>query len=303
MSRLRLAHVSDLHVPSRWRRAPWLYAGKRAIGALNYKLRRAGQHPLAAVEALVRALADDGTIDHVVVTGDLTNVSLEEEFAAARAFLTPLIERRGAAFVSAIPGNHDRYTYGSERRRLFEGVFADLMTSEVETGAPFPFVRFRNGVAILGLDSAVATPPFFATGRLGAEQRARLERALDDPRVRGASFRVALVHHPPLVEGGGRDRALHRLTDDRELVAIAEGRGIDLLLHGHIHVPFLVERGRVRGAGVGSSTFVGSAHAGRLHIYTIEDGRLARIEARSFDAASRRFSAPVAVAWPRAERA
>jgi len=277
---LRLAHVSDLHVPSRWRRAPWLYLGKRIIGALNYQLRRAGQHPLEAVTSLVRALVEDSTIDHVVVTGDLVNVSLPEEFAAARGFLDPLIAR-APGFISVIPGNHDRYTYSSERSRLFERAFADCMTSELDLGAPFPFVRFRKEVAILGLDSAVATPPFFATGRLGPEQRARLERSLEDPRVKQASFRVALVHHPPLVPGGGRDKPLHRLTDDRELVAIAE-RGIDLLLHGHIHVPFTVEKGRVRGIGVGSSTVVAGALLGRLNVYTIEAGKLVSVESRSF---------------------
>lgn len=284
MTALRLAHISDLHVPARWRRAPWLYLGKRLVGTLNYKLRRAGQHPEAAVRALVRSLAEDASIDHVVVTGDLTNVSLPEEFEAAREFLRPLIER-APGFVSAIPGNHDRYTYSSERARIFERTFADCMTSELDSGAPFPFVRFRKGVAILGLDSAVATPPFFATGRLGSEQRARLERVLEEPRVRDASFRVALVHHPPLVAGGGRDRWQHRLEDDRELVAIVEARGVDLLLHGHIHEPFSVERGRVRGIGVGSSTVVRGAHRGRANVYTLEGGKLVTIESRSFDPA------------------
>ncbi len=277
---LRLAHISDLHVPSRWRRAPWLYVGKRLIGALNYKLRRKGQHPESAVTALVRSLVEDASIDHVVVTGDLTNVSLPEEFVAARAFLEPLMAR-APGFVSVIPGNHDRYTYSSERGRLFESVFGDCMTSEVDLGAPFPFVRFRKDVAILGLDSAVATPPFFATGRLGAGQRARLERLLDEPRVKAAGFRVALVHHPPLVEGGGRDRWQHRLTDDRELLGIAE-RGIDLLLHGHIHEPFSVERGRLRGIGVGSSTASTRRLRGRLNVYTIEPGKLVSVEWRSF---------------------
>jgi 3',5'-cyclic AMP phosphodiesterase CpdA len=278
---LRLAHVSDLHVPCRWRKAPWLYFSKRAIGAFNYHVTRAGRHPKAAATALVETLARDASIDHVVVTGDLTNISLEEEFDAAREILRPLIER-APGFVSVIPGNHDRYTYSSERGRFFERVFSDCMTSELDAGAPFPFVRFRKDVAILGLDSAVATLPFLATGRLGDEQRSRLARVLADPRVRDASYRVALIHHPPLVAGGRRDKWRHRLKDDRELLAVAEERGIDLLLHGHIHEPFTVEHGRVRGVGVGSSTYGRGKHRGRIHVYTIEAKQLS-IETLVFD--------------------
>lgn len=288
---MRLAHISDLHVPSRWRRAPWLYLGKTIIGALNYKVRRSGQHPAAAVEALVRSLIEDTTIDHVAITGDLTNISLPEEFTAARRFLEPLIAARGASFVSAIPGNHDRYTYRSQRERLFEKTFGDLMTSDLPTDAPFPFVRLRKDVAIVGLDSGVATLPFLATGRLGEAQRARLERLLDDPRVRGASFRVALVHHPPLTASGGRDKLHHRLTDDKELIAIAERGQLDLVLHGHIHEPYTIEQGRFRGSGCGSSTVVKRGIRGRLNVYVIEDGKLAATEVRSFDSERNLYAA------------
>src|SRR5579871_2984216 len=138
-SELRIAHISDLHIPARWPRAPWHYLGKRAIGALNWNLKRHKDHPLELARALVSELANDPTIDHVVVTGDLTNVSFPEEFESAREVLRPLIERE-SGFLSAIPGNHDRYTFASERRRHFESAFSDCMTSELEGGAPFPFV-------------------------------------------------------------------------------------------------------------------------------------------------------------------
>lgn len=297
----RLAHVSDLHVPSRWPIAPWRYLGKRVLGALNYKIRRAGEHPEATIRALVRDLAADATLDHVVVTGDLTNVSFPEELAAAREWLRPLVERPG--FLTVIPGNHDRYNLFAGRR--FERVFADCQTSDLPLWShPYPFVRLRRGasgageVALIGLDSAVPTPPFFATGTLGAEQRGRLAAALDEPRVRGASYRFVLIHHPPLVQGGKRDRVLHRLTDDRELLALARGRGVDALLHGHVHDPFEVEAprdegmGPLRGFGAGSATRF-HPHPGKMgayNVYAIEAGRLVRAERRTFDPATGSYS-------------
>ena len=40
-----------------------------------------------------------------------------------------------------------------------------------DDGRPgFPWLRRRRGVALIGLSSAVATPPFMATGRLGDGQ-------------------------------------------------------------------------------------------------------------------------------------
>jgi 3',5'-cyclic AMP phosphodiesterase CpdA len=295
VSELRLAHISDLHVPARWPRAPWLYLGKRAIGAANWKLRREGQHPRAALEALVREIAADRSIDHLVITGDLTNVSFPSEFEAAREVLRPLIERE-PGFVSVVPGNHDRYTYASQRARTFERVFADCITSELDTGARYPFVRFRKGAAVIGLDSAIATPLFFATGELGAAQRERLARVLEDPRVRGATFRVVLIHHPPLTATGERDRPLHRLTDDRELLELAQRARVDLLLTGHIHDAFAIERiheGRtLRGIGVGSSTRVQdrAEKLGRWNVYTIGEGSLLSVETRVFDPASGSYS-------------
>lgn len=292
MAETRIAHVSDLHVPSRWPRAPWLYVGKRAIGALNYKVRRAGQHPRRALEALVRHLVEDASLDHVVVTGDLTNVAFPVEFEAARAYLRPLIER-APGFVSVVPGNHDRYTYVSARRAYFEKTFADCIATELDAGetegALYPYVRFRGDVALLGLDSAIATPPLFASGTLGEAQRARLARLLEHPRVRAARFRLVLVHHPPLNQHGERDRALHRLTDDRELLELSARLGIDLILTGHIHDAFSIEHaahGRVvRGIGAGSSTRVDARphKLGRIHVYTIRDGALAGVETRVFD--------------------
>jgi 3',5'-cyclic AMP phosphodiesterase CpdA len=286
---VKLAHVSDLHVPSRWRRAPWLYLGKRLIGTLNYKLKRAREYPEASIRALVSELAGDPSIDHVAITGDLTNVSLPEEFTAARAYLEPLLARPG--FVSIVPGNHDRYTYGSDWGRTFEQFFGAGMTSELDAGAPFPFVRFRKGVAIVGLDTAVATPPFMATGRLGEAQRERLTRLLEDPAVRDASFRVALLHHPPRIANGGRDRGQHRLTDDRELLAIARAKNVSLLLHGHVHDAFRLEDD-VPAFGAGSSTRVHHRpeKMGGINVYSIEGGKLVGFETRTFDPATGRYS-------------
>ena len=97
-------------------------------------------------------------------------------------------------------------------------------------GAPFPFVRRRGPLALIGVSSAVPTPPLMATGRLGRAQLDALDRHLAQMSAEDA-FRVLLVHHP--LHSGSR---MKRLTDSKALRAVLKRRGVELVLHGHDHV-------------------------------------------------------------------
>ena len=113
--------------------------------------------------------------DQIAVTGDLVNLALEAEFAPSRVWLqsvgTP--DR-----VTVIPGNHDAYVRATQHR--FAEAWRDYLAGDAAGGGePFPFVRRRGPLALIGLSSAVPTAPFMATGRLGAAQIARLAAALD----------------------------------------------------------------------------------------------------------------------------
>ena len=81
---MKLAHFSDVHALSLDGARPWQFLNKRVAGYLNLRLNRREKHPVA----LFRAIVDDlnaRPVDHVVVTGDLTNLSLRPEFELARA--------------------------------------------------------------------------------------------------------------------------------------------------------------------------------------------------------------------------
>jgi 3',5'-cyclic AMP phosphodiesterase CpdA len=92
----------------------------------------------------------------------------------------------------------------------------------------FPYLRRRDGVAIIGLCSGVPTLPFVASGKLGAAQLARLERLLRETRE---DVRVVLIHHPPVDGGGG----IRNLGDHRQLAEVLLREGAELVLHGHSH--------------------------------------------------------------------
>ena len=87
----------------------------------------------------------------LVVTGDLTNLSLPSEFRRARQALDSL--PFGPKAVTAIPGNHDVYVWGAYFGRTFEKMllpYAQSDGAKPDELAPWPIVRVRDGVEIIG---------------------------------------------------------------------------------------------------------------------------------------------------------
>jgi 3',5'-cyclic AMP phosphodiesterase CpdA len=144
----------------------------------------------------------------------------------ARAFLARL---GPPDRVTAIPGNHDAYVRGAEARYL--AAWKDYLSGDVTEATPFPFVRRRGPVAIVALSTAVATLPFFATGRLRGQQLARFESLLATLR-RENCFRVVLIHHPP----AGERSWLRRFEDAEAFRGVVARHGADLVLTGHDHI-------------------------------------------------------------------
>jgi 3',5'-cyclic AMP phosphodiesterase CpdA len=113
----------------------------------------------------------------------------------------------------------------------FSGACREFMTGDGKYGYIFPFVRKRGSLALIGVSTAVASPPLMATGRVGEAQAEALVDALAEAGREGL-FRVVLLHHSPLPGRAHWDR---RLTDaPRVRAAIGRG-GAELVLHGHNH--------------------------------------------------------------------
>src|SRR5262245_50154103 len=95
-----LAHLSDPHLAPLPRPRLAELAGKRAIGYLNWLRKRRAMH---RTDVLARIVADlkAQAPDHIAVTGDLTNISLPNEFAPARTWLDGLGPSSG---VTLVPG-------------------------------------------------------------------------------------------------------------------------------------------------------------------------------------------------------
>jgi 3',5'-cyclic AMP phosphodiesterase CpdA len=103
--------------------------------------------------------------------------------------------------------------------------------SDEGQNTPFPFLRRRGPIALVGLSTAVPTLPFFASGRLGSDQLDRLAIVLERL-SREKLFRVVLIHHPP----AGERSWLKRLEDARGFRDVIALYGAELILSGHDHI-------------------------------------------------------------------
>lgn len=244
---LRFVHLSDIHLLDLRGVRPWDYLNKRITGRLNLAVKRRRQHDEAIFEHAIEASVALGA-ERVVVTGDLTNLSLPSEFAHVHARLAAL----GVPF-TVIPGNHDAYTKGAVREQLFDRYFREFMEGERQAG-DFPFVQRFGEVALVGVSTAVASLPLFATGLLGPDQLRRLDTVLARLGDEGCT-RVVLIHHPP-VAGVARPR--HDLLDLGAFGEVIASRGAELILHGHEHRTLLTTlpgpRGDVPVHGIASGT-------------------------------------------------
>jgi 3',5'-cyclic AMP phosphodiesterase CpdA len=265
MAPFTLAHLSDPHLPPLPQPRLAELAGKRALGYLNWTRNRQNVHQRGVLDALVSDLRAQAP-DHIAVTGDLVNLALEAEFSPALQWLdsvgTP--DR-----VTVIPGNHDTYVRATQHR--FAEVWRDYLGGDdAADGAIFPALRRRGPLALIGVSSAVPTPPLMATGWLGRAQLEALERML--VRLEGEqAFRVLLIHHP--LRSHSRFK---RLTDASDVLAILARHGVELILHGHDHVHSTIRvdgpNGAIPVVGVPSASAVahGRYPAAAYNLFSIE---------------------------------
>jgi 3',5'-cyclic AMP phosphodiesterase CpdA len=265
----RLAHVTDPHFRGFAGARPGQFFNKRLVGALNIVVNRRRKHRMELLEAMGRDLRARA-VDHLAVTGDLGNISLEGEWQVARRWL----EAQGDGEASTvIPGNHDAYVAEVVEGRSFERIFEPYQRADLRRGGEtYPFVRLRGDVALIGVNSCVATGDLGAWGRIGEAQLARLEALLTAPEV-ARRTRVVLLHHPPVVHRPGEDR---NLRDRAALVALLGRTGAALVLHGHDHRDEHAVIDGPGGAkipvvGAGSASYAGKPeHRARYNVYEIE---------------------------------
>jgi 3',5'-cyclic AMP phosphodiesterase CpdA len=175
----RIVHLSDLHIRSDLCKA----------NDFDDSLDQAGLR----THNLVAYINNNHPDAHVVITGDITDSGTSTSLRVAKDLLGRWFHPRR---LSVVLGNHDCGSYGNrylpERVREFKRTF----NQTVDGGLRFPWIKFQQPLAILGLDStAGANETALARGRLGDEQIDWLTaRVAQLPPV---WIPVVLLHHDP----------------------------------------------------------------------------------------------------------
>lgn len=179
------------------------------------------------LEALV-ALSARLSPDLLVLSGDLTQRARAVQFDAARAF----VDRLAVPARVAIPGNHDIALWNVFARAFapyagYRRAFGDVL-EPVHDGDDLLVVCLKTTRRYRHVD--------------GELSRAQVERAaLRFMSARRGQLRVAVVHQPVAILDPddeknllhGRDLAVRRWAE----------AGCDLVVGGHIHLPYLVPLG------------------------------------------------------------
>jgi 3',5'-cyclic AMP phosphodiesterase CpdA len=262
-----LAHISDVHLGPLPNLTFLELLSKRVTGYVNWRRNRGKQLFGNTLERLLEEIVKTAP-SHLAITGDLVNLALNFEMDAAAQWLHAFHRPHD---VSVVPGNHDAYVPGALDTAI--KLWKPWMSGDAprEDGHDFPYLRIRDNVALIGVSTATATPPFMASGFFGPNQARRFERLLKETGEQGL-FRVVMIHHPPI---RGATANYKRMIGIRRFHAALHMDGAELVLHGHTHLntTYWIEgktgRTPVVGIASGSQSFGGHKPSSAYNLFHI----------------------------------
>jgi 3',5'-cyclic-AMP phosphodiesterase len=150
--------------------------------------------------------------DVVICSGDLTNEGYRQEYKNWVAYAD-----RITAPMYTVPGNHDARNVGYLH-------FEELV-------GPRHWAQDVKRVRLVGVDSS---EPDINEGQVGRERYAWIRERFDVP----ADLKVFVLHHHLLpIPGTGRERST--VMDAGDLLEELVQAGVNVVLSGHKHVPYV----------------------------------------------------------------
>lgn len=176
------------------------------------------------VVAAVQALAREQRPDVLVLSGDITQRARSAQFAAARRFCDSL----GIARVLTMPGNHD-IPLMNVAARIFSpyGGYMEAFGRDLEPEL--------DADDLLVLCVNTTRPHRHKDGEVSAKQIRRVVERLH--RARREQLRVVVTHQPACVMRPEDEE--NRLHGGEAAVQAWSRAGADLVLGGHIHLPYV----------------------------------------------------------------
>jgi 3',5'-cyclic AMP phosphodiesterase CpdA len=262
----RIAHLSDLHLLEAGPVASFLQGLAIRFVSVGRALDARGRVRKLerALAAVVRARAD-----HLVVTGDLTEVGAPAQFEV----LAEVLHGSGIApeNVTLVPGNHDAYTSGEAWRRALEGPLRAYRGASAGRDGQ---VVERGDVVFLPVDVSCPQSIARSAGELRPDVAAALEARFADAAFRHKALVVAQHHHPYAHEQSAW-QWVDGLRGSARLMDLLARHPHVQVLHGHLH------RAVDRLVGLGKSRILGAPAiveddpgTPRVRLYALRDGQL-----------------------------
>lgn len=218
-----------------------------------------------------------------LLSGDITQRARRSQFAAARAFARQL-----PAPLLAVPGNHDLPLFNLAARLLnpygnYRQAFGEQLEPQLETPE----------LLVVGVNTT--RPARHKDGEVSAAQIERVAQRLRQAST--AQLRVVMLHHP--VRAVEESDVSNLLIGREQAVPAWVDAGMDLLLAGHIHLPYQVplqgnsseRRAWAIQAGTGISQRIRGAVPNSINLIDYRPGeqRQCRVARWDYAQAQRRF--------------
>jgi 3',5'-cyclic AMP phosphodiesterase CpdA len=260
----RIAHLSDVHTLEAQRDA---YGWGHKLVSIHRRLDGAGR--MKKLERALAAAKRSGA-DHVVISGDLTEMGTEAQFVR----FAEVLNASGIApsRVTLVPGNHDAYTSGDAWRRALEGPLAPWASTSARGAGD---VVDRGDVVFLPVDTSRYQSVALSGGHLSEESARAIGRRIADPAFRGRAV-VLVMHHPPFSHARRIWQYIDGLRGAARLMDLLVMHPHVQILHGHMHRAL----DRIVGLGRGSRVFGAPATVDdkdgrpRVRLYDVENAAL-----------------------------
>jgi Icc protein len=272
----RIAHLSDVHtLDPETRRSNARYRFATKFVSLGRPI-----DPRSRARKLARGLAaaKASGADHVVITGDLTEMGDATEFEHFASILADA--RMPADGVTLVPGNHDAYTTNGAWRRALEGPLrAYAAASATDAGK----VVDRGEIAFLPIDTTFFQSIARSSGTFTPDAARAVQARIDDPALRDKAI-VLVMHHPPFLHHSNPlSEWIDGLRGCKHVLEMLARHPHVQILHGHMHrvVDRIVALGQgVAGVATRARIFGAPAVVDddddlpRVRLYDLRDGVL-----------------------------
>lgn len=201
--------------------------------------------------------------DHIVITGDLADNPVLEDFLYIKEILSHF-ELLDSGRLTVVPGNHDIFGGAPNGKMFFTfpltckeidydeklNLFIDTFKETFPSNNSYPFSKVIGNTAFIGINSVDAWSedknPEGSNGRISKEDFAKVKKLLSSPEIKD-KYKIILIHHYFNKMKVTEEYPAHtlwlkvvnrkmKLYGKKELEKLFKKSKVSLVLHGHSHV-------------------------------------------------------------------